>query len=84
MEVTIDVDLEDILNQCYEELSMEKVLDKYSPDEIRGYLTEVDARNRERQEEKEIIFGIFRRKTNRFPDKEAVKEVINELIDDLW
>lgn len=84
MEFTVDVDLEDILDRCFEELPMEKVLDMYSPDEIREYLTEVDARNRERQEDKEIIFDIFRRKTNRFPDKETVKEVINELIDDLW
>lgn len=80
MEYTADIDLEDIIDQY----SMEEVLDMYDPDGIREYLTEMDARNRERQEDKEIIFDIFRRKTNRFPDKEAVKEVINELIDDLW
>lgn len=68
MEITVDVDIEDILDQ-------------YDIDEIRKY---VDATNRERQEDKEIIFDLFRKRTNRFPDKEAVKEVINEIIDDLW
>ena len=61
------------------------VLDNYSTDEIVDYL-EANGASREVGDfyERDMILRLFRRRTRGFPDKEAVKEVILGIIDDLW
>ena len=81
MEATADVDLEDVLDRY----STREVLDNYSTDEIVDYL-EANGASREVGDfyERDMILRLFRRRTRGFPDKEAVKEVILGIIDDLW
>ena len=64
---------------------IDEVLDNYSTDDIVGYL-EANGASKEVSDfcEKDMILRLFRRRTCGFPDKEAVKEVILGIIDDLW
>lgn len=90
MEVTVDVDIDDVLDSC----STEEVLDRYSREEIAEYLEGreekveyLEGRQQNSPYEaglKESIENIVRTKTNMYPDKKTVMETMVEIINDLW
>ena len=90
MEVTVDVDIDDVLDSC----SIEEVLDRYSREEIAEYLEgreeKVEYLEGRQQNSpygeglKESIENIVRTKTNMYPDKKTVMETMVEIINDLW
>lgn len=90
MEVTVEVDIDDVLDSC----STEEVLDRYSREEIAEYLEgreeKVEYLEGRQQNTpygtglKESIENIVRTKTNMYPDKKTVMETIVEIINDLW
>lgn len=90
MEVTVDVDIDDVLDSC----STEEVLDRYSREEIAEYLEgreeKVEYLEGRHQNSpygaglKESIENIVRTKTNMYPDKKTVMETMVEIINDLW
>lgn len=90
MEVTVDVDIDDVLDSC----STEEVLDRYSREEIAEYLEgreeKVEYLEGRQQNSpygeglKESIENIVRTKTNMYPDKKTVMETMVEIINDLW
>lgn len=90
MEVTVEVDIDDVLDSC----STKEVLDRYSREEIAEYLEgreeKVEYLEGRQQnapymaELKESIENIVRTKTNMYPDKKTVMETMVEIINDLW
>lgn len=90
MEVTVEVDIDDVLDAC----SIEDVLDRYSREEISEYLEgreeKVEYLEGRQQNApygaglKESIENIVRTKTNMYPDKKTVMETMVEIINDLW
>ena len=90
MEVTVEVDIDDVLDSC----STKEVLDRYSREEIAEYLEgreeKVEYLEGRQQNApygaglKESIENIGRTKTNMYPDKKTVMETMVEIINDLW
>ena len=90
MEVTVEVDIDDVLDSC----STEEVLDRYSMEEIAEYLEgreeKVEYLEGRQQNApygagiKESIENIVRTKTNMYPDKKTVMDTMVEIINDLW
>lgn len=90
MEVTVEVDIDDVLDSY----SAEEVLDRYSREEIAEYLESREEKVEYlegRQQNapygaglKESIENIVRTKTNMYPDKKTVMETMVEIINDLW
>ena len=90
MEVTVEVDIDDVLDSC----STKEVLDRYSREEIAEYLEgreeKVEYLEGKQQNAsygaglKESIKNIVRTKTNMYPDKKTVMETMVEIINDLW
>lgn len=90
MEVTVEVDIDDVLDSC----STKEVLDRYSREEIAEYLEgreeKVEYLEGRQQNApymaglKESIENIVRTKTNMYPDKKTVMETMVEIINDIW
>lgn len=90
MEVTVEVDIDDVLDSC----STKEVLDRYIREEIAEYLEgreeKVEYLEGRQQNApygaglKESIENIVRTKTNMYPDKKTVMETMVEIINDLW
>lgn len=80
MEVTVDVDIDDVLDSC----STEEVLDRYSREEKVEYLEGRQQNAPYGAGLKESIENIVRTKTNMYPDKKTVMEAMVEIINDLW
>lgn len=80
MEVTVEVDIDDVLDSC----STKEVLDRYSREEKVEYLEGRQQNAPYGAGLKESIENIVRTKTNMYPDKKTVMETIVEIINDLW
>lgn len=88
MEVTVEVDIDDVLDSY----STEEVLDRYSREEITEYLEGREEKVEYLEEQnapygawlKESIEDIVRTKTDMYPDKKTVMETMVEIINDLW
>lgn len=80
MEVTVEVDIDDVLDSC----STEEVLDRYSREEKVEYLEGRQQNAQYGAGLKESIENIVRTKTNMYPDKKTVMETMVEIINDLW
>lgn len=76
MEVSVEIELEDVL--C--SVDMEEVINYYGEDRIIEHLQCIP----KEEGAKPMLLELVRRRTNRFPDKETVKEVILGIIEDLW
>ena len=81
----LDKSTDDIIEDYFDKNTASEILDKFDKEDIYDYLGE------------EAISGIYnarvirtsferivKSKTNLFPDKQTVKKVINELIEELW
>lgn len=80
MVVTVEVDIDDVLDSC----STEEILGRYSMEEIAEYLEGRQQNAPYGAGLKESIENIVKTKTNMYPDKKTVMETMAEIINDLW
>ena len=90
VEISKSFDLDDLIDLIQEYTEAKDILDCLDFDDIKDYLEDngYDVIGGEIDESKPLIryqiSQIVKQRTNLYPDKETVKKVLSDIIDELW